>query len=104
MIKKASNPELVAVFEEIPNVGPSIAANLTLVGLENPSDLKECDPYELYALLCKKTKSYHDPCVLDVFIAAKNFMMGNGGLNWWDFTKERKENFDRIRDQIENYK
>ncbi len=33
----------------------------------------------------------HDPCVIDVFIAAVRFMGGEPAKPWWKYTPERKQ-------------
>jgi len=77
-------------LEKIPNVGPSIAANLRLIGVSFPQDLLGKDPYALYDDLCRTTGVRHDPCVIDVFIAAVRFMAGEPSKPWWKYTPERK--------------
>jgi hypothetical protein len=77
-------------LEDIPNVGPAIAADLRLVGVDHPDDLLGRDPYELYELLNEATGIRHDPCVLDTFIAAVRFVDGGPAMPWWSFTAERK--------------
>ena len=77
-------------LEQIPNVGPAIAADLRLVGVECPHDLVDRDPYVMYDDLCRMTGKRHDPCLLDVFIAAVRFMDGGPAMPWWKFTAERK--------------
>ncbi|MFL5784416.1 MAG: helix-hairpin-helix domain-containing protein, partial [Bacteriovoracaceae bacterium] len=67
-MKKAQHPDEVKNFEEIPNIGEAMADDLRSLGLKHPHDLKKQNPYELYLKLCRKTKSYQDPCVLDVFM------------------------------------
>jgi hypothetical protein len=44
----------------------------------------------MYDDLCRITGVRHDPCVLDVFIAAVRFMAGGPAMPWWKFTAERK--------------
>ena len=66
-------------LQQIPNVGPSIAANLRLIGVSSPQDLLGKDPYTMYDDLCDTTGVRHDPCVIDVFIAAVRFMAGESG-------------------------
>jgi hypothetical protein len=56
-------------LEKIPNVGPSIAANLRLIGVSSPQDLLGKDPHMMYDDLCHTTGVRHDPCVIDVFIS-----------------------------------
>jgi len=77
-------------LEEIPNVGPSIAAHLRLIGISSPQDLLGKDPYKMYDGLCHATGVRHDPCVIDVFIAAVRFMAGEPSKPWWKYTPERK--------------
>jgi hypothetical protein len=77
-------------LEQLPNVCPSIAENLRLVGIEKPSDLKKQDAYSLYQALCTVTGKRHDPCVIDVFISAIRYMQGQAPQSWWAFTDERK--------------
>ncbi len=78
-------------LEEIPNVGPSIAENLRLVGVSLPRHLIGRDPYQMYEELCRKTGERHDPCVIDVFISAVRFMEGEPKRPWWAYTSERKQ-------------
>lgn len=77
-------------LEEIPNVGPSMAEDLRLVGVSHPQDLIGRDPYQMYEDLCLKTGERHDPCVIDVFISAVRFMEGEPKRPWWAYTSERK--------------
>ena len=81
----------VRSLEDIPNVGKAIAADLREVGIEAPSQLAGCDPYELYDRLCAQTGIRQDPCLLDTFIAAVRFMEGGPRLPWYAFTAERKQ-------------
>ena len=78
-------------LEEIPNVGPSMAEDLRLVGVSCPRDLIGRDPYQMYEELCLKTGERHDPCVIDVFISAVRFMEGEPKRPWWAYTPERKQ-------------
>ena len=78
-------------LEEIPNVGPSMAEDLRLVGVSHPQDLIGRDPYQMYEELCQKTGKRHDPCVIDVFISAVRFMEGEPKRPWWAYTPERKQ-------------
>ena len=78
-------------LQQIPNVGPAIAKNLRLIGVQSPQDLLGKDPYEMYEALCLATGERHDPCVIDVFIAAVRFMGGAPARPWWKYTPERKQ-------------
>ena len=77
-------------LEQLPNVGPAIAADLRLLGVARPGDLRGRDPYALYDELCRVTGQRHDPCLLDTFIAAVRFMGGEEAKPWWAYTAERK--------------
>jgi hypothetical protein len=77
-------------LEQLPNVCPSIAANLRLVGIQKPVDLQKKDAYTLYQELCSATGKRYDPCVIDVFISAIRYMQGHAPKSWWAFTDERK--------------
>ena len=77
-------------LEQLPNVGPAIAADFKLLGVDRPQDLLGRDPYALYDELCRLTRRWHDPCLLDTFIAAVRFMGGEPAKPWWKYTSERK--------------
>ncbi len=77
-------------LEDIPNVGPSIAADFRRLGIKEPGELAGRDPYAMYDDLCRMTGQRLDPCVLDVFIAAVRFMEGGPKKPWWKYTAERK--------------
>jgi hypothetical protein len=77
-------------LEDLPYVGPAIAAKLRLVGVREPSDLIGRDPYPLYEELCVRTGMRIDPCVLDVFISLTRLMDGEPAKPWWEYTAERK--------------
>lgn len=80
----------VARLEDIPNVGPAIAADLRQLGITSPDELPGRDPYAMYDELCRITGVRHDPCVLDTFIAAVRYMAGEPKKPWWKYTAERK--------------
>lgn len=88
---KNPDRQTVANLEDLPNIGIAIAADLRLIGINHPQDLPGKDPFKLHADLCKTTNIQHDPCELDVFMAAINFMEGGSPQPWWNFTKERKK-------------
>ena len=90
----ASRRTEITYLQQIPNVGPSIAANMQLIGVSSPQDLLLRDPYEMYDALCEATGVRHDPCVIDVFISAVRFMEGEPGRPWWEFTPERKRRLE----------
>lgn len=77
-------------LEQLPNIGPAGAADLRLLGINAPGDLVGRDPYAMYETLCRITDRRHDPCVIDVFLAAVRFMGGDAAKPWWAYTAERK--------------
>jgi hypothetical protein len=89
-VKKANSRRELARLEEIPNIGPSIAADLRQLGITLPTDLLGRDPYAMYEDLCQLTGQRHDLCLLDTFIAAVRFMRGEPKKPWWKYTAERK--------------
>jgi predicted GIY-YIG superfamily endonuclease len=80
----------VARLEDIPNVGPAVAAYLRRSGIDTPADLPGRDPYAIYDDLCRLTGQRHDHCLLDTFIAAVRYMEGAPKEPWWKYTAERK--------------
>ncbi len=80
----------IARLEDIPNVGPAVAAYLRRSGIDTPADLPGRDPFAMYDELCRITGQRHDPCVLDTFMAAVQYMEGAPKEPWWKYTAERK--------------
>ncbi len=90
---KYPDRDKIVELEELPNIGKVMAEDLRLVGVKTPADLCGKDPLELYHQLCERTGVIQDPCVLDVFIAAVDFMEGGDPKPWWSFSQERKKRF-----------
>ena len=82
--------EKVKKLTDLPNIGPSLADDLRLIGINTPQQLKGKEALELYEELCEKTGAKHDPCVLDVFMSITDFMNGGEPKVWWDYTQQRK--------------
>jgi hypothetical protein len=80
----------VRSLTDLPNIGPAMARDLEFIGILKPEHLKGKDPVELYEILCRKSGTRHDPCVLDVFISVTRFMAGVEPELWWAYTEERK--------------
>ena len=91
--RKASCAEECERLEQLPNIGPSIAADLRALGIVHPRELAGRDALQLYQALCRLSGKRQDPCVLDTFMAATAFMGGGAALPWWAFTAERKAKF-----------
>jgi hypothetical protein len=98
MKKLAAGRSEFTELEQLPNVGPAVAADFRLLGVAQPHDLIGRDPYALYDELCRVTGKRHDPCLLDTFIAAVRFMGGERAKPWWAYTAERKRTL-KVRDE-----
>ena len=86
---KVDRNHLLALTD-LPNVGPAMAEDFRLLGIDAPGQLAGRDPFHLYEQLCAITAARHDPCVIDVFISVTRFMNGDEPRPWWAFTEERK--------------
>jgi hypothetical protein len=93
---KAAAAAECEVLEQLPNIGPSLAADLRLIGIAHPRELRGKDPFVLYQKLCAATGARQDPCVLDTFMAATDFMAGAAPAPWWHYTAQRKALFGPI--------
>lgn len=93
---KAKTANEVRKFEDIPNIGPAMVRDFTALGLKTPRDLKKQDAYKLYKKLCKIMHTRMDPCVLDTYIAAIDFLNGAPARPWFAYTKERKKKFPDV--------
>jgi len=82
-------------LEDIPNIGPAVAADLRRLGITLPAELPGSDPYAMYDDLCQITGQRHDPCLFDTFIAAVRYMEGSPKKPWWKYTAERKREMAR---------
>ncbi len=87
---KASCAQYALRLTDIPNVGSAAAADLCCIGIATPADVRAMQPQAAYEKLCRVTGQRHDPCVLDVFMAAYHFMNGGTAQPWWAFTAQRK--------------
>jgi hypothetical protein len=88
--RKASHAAECERLEQLPNIGPSLAADLRSLGVQHPQDLVAQDAFALYQRLCSTSGKRHDPCVLDTFMAAVDFMQGAQPRPWWTYTALRK--------------
>ena len=87
---KTQKRETVREFEELPNVGKAVAADLRLLGFDSPWQLAGQNPFDLFEELCRRTGTRHDPCMIDTFMAIVHFMDTGETRPWWSFTAERK--------------
>ena len=88
---KNPNRETVSKLDDLPNIGKKMAHYLVLAGIDTPQSLIGKDAFEIYDKLCQKTGKKFDPCVIDVFMSAIDFMEGSEPSAWWEFTSRRKE-------------
>ena len=93
---KAASAASCTVLEQIPNIGVSLAADLRSIGIVESRDLIGRDPHALYAALCERSGQRQDPCVLDSFMAATDFMGGAAPAPWWRYTAQRKAHYGRV--------
>jgi hypothetical protein len=77
-------------LEDLPNIGPAMAADLRAMGIAHPRELAHRDAFVLYQSLCALSGKRQDPCVLDTFMAATDFMRGAAPAPWWAYTAQRK--------------
>ena len=91
--RKAATADECARLEQLPNIGPSIAADLRLIGVLHPQQLATADALVLYQALAQATGKRQDPCVLDAFMAACAFMRGGPAQPWWAYTADRKQRY-----------
>jgi hypothetical protein len=93
---KAACASECRTLEQLPNVGPALAADLRLIGIRTPAELRGKDPFVLYQRLCAATGQRQDPCVLDTFMAVTDFMRGAPAAPWWKYTPQRKALFGQV--------
>lgn len=91
--RKATTAAECERLEQLPNIGPSIAGDLRLIGIEHPRQLATADALALYQSLQIATGKRQDPCVLDTFLAACDFMRGAPAQPWWAYTAGRKQRY-----------
>jgi pathogenicity locus Cdd1 protein len=87
---KAASAAECHTLEQLPNIGPSLAADLRRIGIHAPKELRGKDAFVLYQKLCAATGQRQDPCVLDTFMAITDFMRGGAPAPWWRYTAQRK--------------
>lgn len=93
---KAAHAGECSALEQLPNVGPAMAADLRALGIAHPRELASRDPFVLYQALCARTGRRQDPCVLDTFMAITDFMRGAAPAPWWAYTPQRKVLYGQV--------
>jgi hypothetical protein len=82
----------LAQFQQLPNVGPSVATDLSRLGLRDLADVRKADPDSLLRRL-EKIAGKQDPCVGDVLHSAVWNARNPRGPErpWWEWSRERLE-------------
>jgi len=93
---KAGSAAECETLEQLPNIGPALAADLRRIGIRHPRELRGQDPYALYRALCAASGQRQDPCVLDTFMAVTDFAAGAPAAPWWAYTAKRKATFGTL--------
>lgn len=86
----------ISKLTDLPNVGPTTAGDLRLLGIEMPEQLAGRDAFKLYQQLCDITQVRQDPCVLDVFLSLVDFANGAPARAWWYYTTARKQQWPSL--------
>ena len=80
-------------LQSIPGIGPSMAQDLTDLGIDEVRDLRNRDPQEMYESLSGLRGTRMDRCVLYVFRCAVYFAEESRHdpelLKWWNWTDDR---------------
>jgi hypothetical protein len=91
--RRTAPKEVVAELSRIPSVGPSIAADLYLLGIREVADLPGRDPEKLYEELCHRVGHRVDRCVLYTYRCAVYYASESKHdpdlLKWWNWKDER---------------
>lgn len=79
-------------FQCIPSIGLKFAQDLISLGYYSLDELKDKDSAKILDELELSTGTWIDPCVEDQCRLVVHFANEKDrGLNWWDFTEERKK-------------
>jgi AraC-like DNA-binding protein len=92
-ISKLRAMELIALseFQRIPSIGIRFAHDLISLGFYSLKDIQGKDPAKLTDRYERLMGVWMDPCVEDQFRLVTYYANHpSESLNWWDFTRERK--------------
>jgi len=76
---------------DLRNVGKAALTDFERLGIASVPHLAKEEARDLYERLCALTKSRQDPCVEDVFAAAIHQARTGEALDWWIFSRRRKQ-------------
>ncbi len=81
-------------LRDLAGIGKSLEADLQSLGIHGIDELARCDGDKLYRMLCEKTGTRQDPCVLDTFrcavAQARDPRLPLEQKNWWWWSRQRK--------------
>jgi hypothetical protein len=93
--RQAVPREAIRRLSVIPGIGPSLAADLYLLGIRKVESLKGSDPEALYRKLCRQVGGPVDRCVLYTFRCAAYYATETRHdpekLKWWNWMDEPAE-------------
>ena len=90
--QRAKEIHALIQFQKAPSIGPKFAQDLLSLGYYSWTDLINKDGAQLLNDYELQSGFWTDPCVEDQFRLAVHYAQHpDSQLNWWDFTKERKE-------------
>ena len=92
---KASRAADAKQLQDIPNIGPRMTEDFHRLGIRTPQDLKNKDAYTLYQKM-SRLAGRQDPCVLDTYMAAIDFMNGAPARPWYAYTTARKRQYPEL--------
>ncbi len=85
----AARKKAKSELQEIPSIGPSVAADLHGIGITRIAQLKNENPQALYDRVCRETGQIHDRCLLYVFRCAVYYASHTRHdpekLKWWNW-------------------
>ncbi|MGA2037971.1 MAG: helix-hairpin-helix domain-containing protein [Bryobacteraceae bacterium] len=89
-IRRGTAPKaVIANLSRIPGVGPSIAADLYLLGIRDVGELRGRNPETLYADICREVGQHVDRCLLYTFRCAVYYASAAAPapemLKWWNW-------------------
>lgn len=90
-MRTATKPHDLRTLASLRNVGKAALADFKVLAIETMAQLAIQNADALYVDLCRMTGARHDPCVHDVFAATIHEAKTGEPINWWVFTKARKE-------------
>ncbi len=90
---KAGSAQKERELSDLGGIGRAMLRDFELLGVRSVEQLAKADGQELYELLCRKTGTRQDPCVLDTFVCAvaqaRDPKLPAAQRNWWWWSRKR---------------